>query len=693
MKKYFKKFVFPLLLSFFLFVIFSTVSAQSGGKQFHGTFDIQYQNQAIQMKGFRDRVKKFLNLYKGYAFNRIMSLGDEKKLCGMLGNGGQYRVFIIDPDVSPKGAKTWTRIQTSGISSQKPEKVEASQFTAAGWKSGWTAETKKNGKLTTKNDFLLLAEIWESSGAWDSDANKEWSDQQVPWHESCHAAIYRAYGDRYDSNTEHIYIENYTEMSTGILTKYLVPLENLISSANQLTAWETGNGKKKLSREKEKEIWMPVREMWISFKGAWIKHHKNIPSNPQALKDFVSVTGVRLFTVNEVKKIYEAGYFLDKKGIKPPYWVFSDSLANETNLAVTQPVKNTTPGSKKQVYLFSFVIISPAQGNKNVPAGKINVTLEEAFNEKYSSAINYAQFDIFPKNSNAVIARNTRFGTVDITKDYDERGYRVNFNLLDPGEIRKKHTYLNLVIEYRDPSGKYESCEKKIRFPIPAPEQPAESSGGFDGLWNSNFGLVKLVVEGSSVKGGFAYKGGKIRGEISPDGRTLTGIWKQRPTYKPPKDAGKLVFVLSPDGKTIAGTWGYGESANNGKWNLTRAVSEIALINNLKNYSSGVMGPSSQAVFTINSTMNLTFIRTEHENYGKGATAGKIALREKNGAVHGPWQAKGGSSSPINTWTVTFNNYKLPPGTYTVLDSDPSTWLINTANKAGACAVYGKPGE
>ncbi|MBM4146131.1 MAG: hypothetical protein FJ240_07630 [Nitrospira sp.] len=93
---------------------------------------------------------------------------------------------------------------------------------------------------------------------------------------------------------------------------------------------------------------------------------------------------------------------------------------------------------------------------------------------------------------------------------------------------------------------------------------------GFEGKWNSNWGVLELRVEGTEVYGNYTHDSGKINATLSTDNKTMAGEWKEAPSYKPPHDGGKVTFTLSPDGETITGKWGYGDNLNAGDWTGTR---------------------------------------------------------------------------------------------------------------------------
>ena len=93
---------------------------------------------------------------------------------------------------------------------------------------------------------------------------------------------------------------------------------------------------------------------------------------------------------------------------------------------------------------------------------------------------------------------------------------------------------------------------------------------GFEGKWNTNWGLLEFRVDGLKVYGNYTHDSGKIDATLSSDKKTMEGEWREAPDYMPPKNGGKVTFTLSPDGNTIRGKWGYGENLNGGDWTGTR---------------------------------------------------------------------------------------------------------------------------
>jgi len=99
---------------------------------------------------------------------------------------------------------------------------------------------------------------------------------------------------------------------------------------------------------------------------------------------------------------------------------------------------------------------------------------------------------------------------------------------------------------------------------------------------------------------------------------------------------------------------------------------------------------SAPTAFKINQAWQVTEIVTYHWNNGRGKTPGTIGLQASDGTLYGPWQASAmaGSGVPTAAWVVT-PNVVIPPGNYTVIDSDPSTWAQNTETR-GAGMAWGK---
>lgn len=103
-------------------------------------------------------------------------------------------------------------------------------------------------------------------------------------------------------------------------------------------------------------------------------------------------------------------------------------------------------------------------------------------------------------------------------------------------------------------------------------------------------------------------------------------------------------------------------------------------------------GPTAPSEFTVDGQVRIVQIHTYHWNSGQGREPGTISLESSDGATYGPWQAYGrdGMGGVTNGYWVVDIDQLLPPGTYRVVDSDPSTWAYagDTAGR-GITDVYG----
>ena len=92
-------------------------------------------------------------------------------------------------------------------------------------------------------------------------------------------------------------------------------------------------------------------------------------------------------------------------------------------------------------------------------------------------------------------------------------------------------------------------------------------------------------------------------------------------------------------------------------------------------------GVTSASQFTVDwGPVRLLSLKTYHYVAPGGlASAGQIGLRSSDGKVYGPWQATGspGVGGVANAFWTASIDIVLPAGTYTVTDSDPTTWSAN----------------
>ncbi len=128
-----------------------------------------------------------------------------------------------------------------------------------------------------------------------------------------------------------------------------------------------------------------------------------------------------------------------------------------------------------------------------------------------------------------------------------------------------------------------------------------------------------------------------------------------------------------------------GDQASTGQAeeNKSTPKSEPIIVLNSNNTGSVHNGPTVPTTFTINATNLLTYIQDYHWNNGQGLTPGTIGLKDQNGVIYGPWQAVGkpGQGGVVNAYWEVDPNVLIPAGTYTIIDSDSSTWSCNSGSE------------
>ena len=128
----------------------------------------------------------------------------------------------------------------------------------------------------------------------------------------------------------------------------------------------------------------------------------------------------------------------------------------------------------------------------------------------------------------------------------------------------------------------------------------------------------------------------------------------------------------------------------------TAAPVQGQLIFEVGNIGAVGNGPSKATRFTLTAPHVITLIRNYHWNGARGAAPGTIALKARDGAGYGPWQASGspGQGGVPNAYWSVYPNVTLPAGTYTVIDSDPATWSHNAeSGNRGFVRVEGYPAD
>jgi hypothetical protein len=91
---------------------------------------------------------------------------------------------------------------------------------------------------------------------------------------------------------------------------------------------------------------------------------------------------------------------------------------------------------------------------------------------------------------------------------------------------------------------------------------------------------------------------------------------------------------------------------------------------------------------TQDGTYFVTEVCTYHWNGGTGSPAGEITLKAADGTAYGPWK----TTLRNKVYWIAQPNQDIPAGTYTLIDSNPSTWAQNSGSGgAGMGWAYGIP--
>jgi hypothetical protein len=109
-------------------------------------------------------------------------------------------------------------------------------------------------------------------------------------------------------------------------------------------------------------------------------------------------------------------------------------------------------------------------------------------------------------------------------------------------------------------------------------------------------------------------------------------------------------------------------------------LQEYVLFNN-GNIDGVQNGPANPTFFSTDRPYTIVYIQNYHY-YNYGRPPGYISLRGADGTRYGPWTTVGepGQGGVPNAYWNCYPNVTIPPGTYIVEDSDPSTWSHNAAS-------------
>jgi hypothetical protein len=117
-------------------------------------------------------------------------------------------------------------------------------------------------------------------------------------------------------------------------------------------------------------------------------------------------------------------------------------------------------------------------------------------------------------------------------------------------------------------------------------------------------------------------------------------------------------------------------------------VKKGEVIFNNGNISRVYNSPTHMTTFSIDRPHHITMIQNYHWNNGRGATPGTISLRNEEGEVFGPWWTTGryGQGGVPDAYWECYPEVIIPPGRYTVIDSDPGTWAQNAGSQGTGMA-------
>lgn len=216
---------------------------------------------------------------------------------------------------------------------------------------------------------------------------------------------------------------------------------------------------------------------------------------------------------------------------------------------------------------------------------------------------------------------------------------------------------------------------------------------------------VRVVAgKASSDVAGGQIRGGHLWVETVIDGKPyyVDTVEANKGVKLVPLDEARTRFSLDPgetfwkelkDGKYVA----HKIPKYDPQWfaNLLAATPPSQPVALLVVESTGVAyNGGSAPTFTTTESWTIVLIQTYHWNDGKGARPGTLALKAANGKLYGPWQATGlpAQGGVANGFWQAKPNVVIPAGTYTVVDSDPTTWSQNSATGGrGMTWVYATP--
>jgi hypothetical protein len=235
--------------------------------------------------------------------------------------------------------------------------------------------------------------------------------------------------------------------------------------------------------------------------------------------------------------------------------------------------------------------------------------------------------------------------------------------------------------------------------PALAAEPRADAvTGPWDIVANGQGGVLTISGSAKSLKGTVKFHGTGAPAETLRDVRFEGGELKfWRPSPAPfERQSFKGALTTDADGKQrlegrFAQVWRHKKyKPSYYKWHAVRPkgykapdpgdkLVEIAVDNKDPVHNK----PTHPSTFQIKVRQRLVYLMTYHWNRGKGVTpTGRIGVVHTSGQLYGPWATRGraGQGNVPNAYWECEPNVILEPGTYTVVDSDASTWAQNAAS-------------
>ena len=119
------------------------------------------------------------------------------------------------------------------------------------------------------------------------------------------------------------------------------------------------------------------------------------------------------------------------------------------------------------------------------------------------------------------------------------------------------------------------------------------------GLWNTNFGAVKIEPDGGGLHGAWSYDRdnqqvvGYFAGTLQGNLFRLTWREPAQPTPGAPQLSGEGWLAFDPSGSSFAGKWWSSDGQRRGEWTGTRAAQPLPAIDPSATYGTSSYGGSA----------------------------------------------------------------------------------------------------